>query len=192
METELYERSNTTCELCGGKEKLRVFAPQPLHNNIDGHLLICEKCFSQITSSETLDVNHWRCLNDSMWSAVPAVQIVAWRMLSRLQRQGEMWAQDQLDVMYLDDDLLAWAKNDDQIKNDAEDAVIHKDSNGNVLSTGDTVVLIKDLDVKGGGFTAKRGTVVKSIALVETNAAQIEGKINGQQIVILTQYVKKQ
>ena len=50
---------------------------------------------------------------------------------------------------------------------------------------------LPDLDVKGSGFTAKRGTAVRSISLVEDNAGQIEGRINGQQIVILTQYVKK-
>jgi protein PhnA len=69
--------------------------------------------------------------------------------------------------------------------------VTHKDSNGTILQAGDTVVLIKDLDVKGGGFTAKRGTAVRSITLVEGNAEQIEGRVNGQQIVILTKFVKK-
>jgi hypothetical protein len=41
------------------------------------------------------------------------------------------------------------------------------------------------------GFTAKRGTAVRGISLVENNAQQIEGKVNGQQIVIFTQFVKK-
>ena len=65
------------------------------------------------------------------------------------------------------------------------------DSNGTPLETGDTVVLIKDLNVKGGGLTAKRGTAVRKITLVHDNAEQIEGKVDGQQIVILTQFVKK-
>jgi protein PhnA len=59
------------------------------------------------------------------------------------------------------------------------------------LESGDTIVLIKDLDVKGANFTAKRGTAVRNIKLVKDNVEQIEGKINGQGIVILTQYVKK-
>jgi len=70
-------------------------------------------------------------------------------------------------------------------------ATLRKDSNGNILLNGDSVALIKDLDVKGGGFTAKQGTSVKNIRLVEDNPGQIEGKVEGQQIVILTQYVKK-
>jgi protein PhnA len=56
---------------------------------------------------------------------------------------------------------------------------------------GDSVVLIKDLNVKGGGFTAKRGTAVRNISLVHDNHEHIEGRVNDQQIVILTQYVKK-
>jgi protein PhnA len=67
----------------------------------------------------------------------------------------------------------------------------HIDSNGVVLQAGDTVVLVKDLDVKGAGFTAKRGTAVRGISLVADNPEHIEGRVNGQQIVILTKFVKK-
>ena len=69
--------------------------------------------------------------------------------------------------------------------------VIHKDSNGAVLANGDNVVLIKDLKVKGTSMTAKQGTVVRKITVDPENAEYIEGKVDGQQIVILTQYVKK-
>ena len=80
-----------------------------------------------------------------MWSQVPAVQVMAWRMLTRLSAEG--WPQELLDMMYLDDQTLAWAKSGTEAEPE-EDAVIHKDSNGAVLSAGDTVTLIKDLDVK--------------------------------------------
>ena len=70
-------------------------------------------------------------------------------------------------------------------------AEVHKDAFGQVLNAGDAVTLTKDLDVKGANFTAKRGTTVKNIRLVEGNTGQIEGKVNDQQIVILTQFVKK-
>ena len=53
------------------------------------------------------------------------------------------------------------------------------------------MTLIKDLNVKGTTFTAKRGTSVRRISLVPDNAEHIEGKVNGQQIVILTKFVKK-
>ena len=74
---------------------------------------------------------------------------------------------------------------------DEDGKIVHKDGNGNVLKDGDSVVLIKDLDVKGATFTAKRGAAVHNIKLVWDNAEQIEGRVEGQHIVILTQYVKK-
>ena len=89
------------------------------------------------------------------------------------------------------DEHLAWAKSTGDHENDSL-VDLHKDSNGHVLQNGDTVVLIKSLDVKGSTLTAKLGTVVKNVRLVEDNTEQIEGKVEGQQIVILTKYVRKQ
>ena len=54
-----------------------------------------------------MDANHWRCLNDSMWSEHKPVQIIAWRMLHRLKSEG--WPQDLLDMMYLEEEDLDWA-----------------------------------------------------------------------------------
>ena len=59
------------------------------------------------------------------------------------------------------------------------------------LQTGDNVVLIKDLDVKGSSLVAKRGTAVRGISLVLDNPEHIEGKVEGQRIVILTKFTKK-
>jgi protein PhnA len=124
-----------------------------------------------------------------MWSEVPGVQVVSWRMLNRLR--NESWAMDNLDMLYLDDEKLAWAKSTGDHENDAT-VDLHKDCNGQVLQAGDSVVLIKSLDVKGSTLNAKMGTVVKNIRIVEENTEQIEGKIEGQTIVILTKYVRKQ
>jgi protein PhnA len=124
-----------------------------------------------------------------MWSEVLGVQVVAWRMLNRLR--SESWAADQLDMLYLDDDNLAWAKATGDHENDAS-VDLHRDSNGTILQQGDTIVLTKSLDVKGTSMNAKMGTVVKNIRLVAENTEQIEGKIEGQTIVILTKYVRKQ
>jgi protein PhnA len=192
IEQELRERSGSACELCGGADSLQPYAVSHAPAGIDANVLLCMTCLGQVTTTDALDANHWRCLNTSMWSTVPAVQVMAWRLLNRLQREGQSWAQDLLDMLYLDEETLAWAKAGRETDDSApEEKVIHKDSNGTVLQSGDTVVLIKDLDVKGGGFTAKRGTAVRGISLVEDHAGQIEGRVNGQQIVILTQYVKK-
>jgi len=96
---------------------------------------------------------------------------------------------------YEDGDLLVcpecayeWSLAKD--KESSEDDVVHKDSNGVILSAGDTVTIIKDLNVKGAGFTAKRGTAVRNISLT-SNSEQIEGRVNGVKIVLLTCFLKK-
>jgi protein PhnA len=191
MSTEqaLHQRSGSSCELCGAAENLLVYeVPPTSQGNVDDCILICENCRDHIDNPDKVDANHWRCLNDSMWSQTPAVQVMAWRMLSRLRNEG--WPQDLLDMLYLDDDLLDWAKATGEGWSSNE-TIQHKDSNGAVLAAGDTVTLIKDLNVKGANFTAKRGTAVRGISLVADNPEHIEGKINGQQIVILTKFVKK-
>ena len=86
---------------------------------------------------------------------------------------------------------MIWAKATGDHENDST-VELHRDSNGHVLQNGDSVVLIKSLDVKGSTLNAKMGTVVKNIRLVPDNTAQIEGRVEGQLIVILTQYVRKQ
>jgi len=191
LEETLQLRSESKCELCSATENLSVYMiPPDAGNDADKCVLICNTCSEQIENPEKVDVNHWRCLNDSMWSQVPAVQVMAWRMLSRLSSEG--WPQDLLDMLYLDDEILNWAKaNGDSETNLDQDAVKHLDSNGAALTAGDTVTLTKDLNVKGANFTAKRGTAVRNISLVTDNAEHIEGKVEGQQIVILTKFVKK-
>ena len=88
-------------------------------------------------------------------------------------------------MLYLDEDSLKWANSTLD-----ENKIVHKDCNGVVLNAGDTVTIIKDLDVKGANFTAKRGTAVRNISLT-SNPEHIEGRVNDVKIVILTQYVKK-
>jgi len=185
----LLKRSGNKCELCESEDNLRVYevAPRPRYDE-NSSIVICAKCEAQILKKEELEPR-WNCLTTSMWSEVPGVQVVTWRMLNRLK--NESWAAVSLDMMYLDDDTLAWAKATGDHDNDSA-VELHKDSNGTVLNTGDTIVLTKSLDVKGTTLNAKLGTVVKNIRLVENNTEQIEGKIEGQVIVILTKYVRKQ
>ncbi len=195
MSTEqtLLTRSESLCELCRATNDLdnalNVYEIPPNSNgNADQCILLCKTCRDQIEMPETTDANHWRCLNDSMWSQVPAVQVMAWRILTRLRAEG--WPQDLLDILYLDEDTLTWAQASGEDHSD-DDTVKHLDSNGALLKAGDTVTLIKDLNVKGANFTAKRGTAVRNISLVADNPEHIEGRVNGQQIVILTKFVKK-
>ena len=188
IETTLRARAENKCELCGAEDGLTVYPVPPASDDTaDQAVLLCATCHAQISHPEQVEPNHWRCLNDSMWTPVPAVQVVAWRMLTALR--GEGWPQELLDMLYLEPEVQAWAEAGEGAGD--EDGIVHKDSNGATLAAGDTVTLIKDLPVKGGGFTAKRGTAVRNISLVADNPEHIEGRVNGQHIVILTKFVKK-
>lgn len=188
IQSDLQSRSGGNCELCASAEETTAFEVKPAQNQgSDGYALLCANCQYQLEHPDEMYPDHWRCLNDSMWSEVPAVKVLAWRALYRLR--GEGWPQDLLDMMYLDEATLEWAKARAEIF--TEEQIVHKDANGAVLEAGDTVTLIQDLKVKGAGLTAKRGTAVRRISLDPNNAEYIEGKVDGQPIVILTQFVKK-
>jgi protein PhnA len=190
LEEILQTRSGGKCEICGSAEGVQLYEVQPQDTrNEENCIMLCSKCTAQVDKKEELDSNHWRVLTESMWSEVPGVQVIAWRMLNRL-RNGS-WAADSLDMLYLDDEKLAWAKATGDHENDGS-VDLHKDAYGAVLQNGDTVVLTKSLDVKGSTVNARLGTVIRNIRLVAGNTEQIEGRIEGQLIVILTKYVRKQ
>ncbi|AXX98464.1 PhnA domain-containing protein [Profundibacter amoris] len=173
----------SNCGLCGGETDLSVVA---VALNDGQSVTLCATCRAGV-EGEITDAPHWRCLSDAIWSTDAATQVTAYRLLSRLK--SEAWARDLLDIAYLEPENLEWAEAG--LVEDDEPSLIHRDTNGVQLAAGDTVTLIKDLNVKGAGFTAKRGTAVRNISLVQDNEGHIEGRVNGQQIVILTEFVKK-
>lgn len=72
-----------------------------------------------------------------------------------------------------------------------EDAFIVKDSNGNILQNGDTVVIIKNLPVRGSSQSIKAGTKVKNIRLVDSDH-NIDCKVDGFGAMALkSEFVKK-
>jgi protein PhnA len=167
-----------TCALCSADTPLTAY---PVPGGPDSARVdLCLTCIDQIENQP--EPAHWRCLASSMWSQDAATQVLAARMLARLGDHD--WARDLAGQLWLDDDTRAWADNIP-----AQSA--HKDANGTPLQQGDTVVLIKDLPVKGAGFTAKRGTAVRGISLVADTPEHIEGRVDGQRIVILTRFVRK-
>ena len=179
------ESRSSVCELCGSSEGLSAYEISPSDGSDEQSVLICSTCKSQIENPDTLDESHFNCLNDSMWSEVPAVAVLSYRLLNALGRQ------DLVDMMYMEDDVKAWADAQSIGRESTDSGVVHKDSNGVTLSVGDTVVITKDLDVKGTTFIAKRGTAVRNIGLVPDNAELIEGRVNGVKIQILTKFLKK-
>jgi len=184
-EKKLRDRSGSKCEISGLEDTLVVYTVAPrTEESVENSILITQNHKNQIENPDTTNPNDWRCLSDSMWNENLPVQIVAWRMLARLKNY------DLLEMMYLDVEAIAWAQATGEGEEE-EGKIIHKDSNGNILQDGDSVVLIKDLDVKGANFTAKRGAAVHNIKLVWDDANLIEGRVENQNIYILTQYTKK-
>lgn len=65
------------------------------------------------------------------------------------------------------------------------------DAHGNELANGDTVILIKDLKVKGAGQTLKKGTKAKNIRLTDSDE-EIEAQVEGiRGLVLRAEFVKK-
>ncbi|WP_141733365.1 PhnA domain-containing protein [Oligoflexus tunisiensis] len=188
IEADLLERASGRCELCSATTDLAPYDVTPNQGpSLDTHVLLCATCRDHITRPATLDNKHWYGLNESIWSEHNAVKVLAWRVLKGLGDNS--WAQDLLGQMYLDDELQSWAEAGLSRESDeAKPQVV--DSNGTVLHDGDTVTLIKDLDVKGANFTAKRGTTVKNIVLTD-DPKYIEGRVNGTRIVLVAAYLKK-
>lgn len=184
VEKELIARSGGKCELCGSSEGLSVLEVAPSDASAEQSIYVCSTCSEQIQNPENLDETHFNCLNDSMWSETPAVAVISYRLLNALNRQ------DLVDMMYMQEDVKAWAEAVSIGSNGSSD-LVYKDSNGVTLQAGDTVVITKDLDVKGTGFTAKRGTAVRNIGLVHGDSEHIEGRVNGVKIHILTKFLKK-
>ena len=180
VEQELKDRSGSRCELCGSEENLAVLEVFPSDRSAEQSILVCSTCKTQIENNE-LDETHFNCLNDSMWSEVPAVKVMAYRLLNQLGRQ------DLLDMIYLEEDEKAWA----QSGISSGDSLEVKDANGVILKAGDSVVILKDLDVKGAGFTAKRGTTVRNITIPQDVEGHIEGRVNGAKIYLKTEFLKK-
>ncbi|MFT5718396.1 MAG: protein PhnA, partial [Oleiphilaceae bacterium] len=71
IEQTLLARSGSKCELCNSETNLSVYEVPPLTDaNADNCVLVCDTCLDQIENPENVNPNHWRCLNDSMWTAV--------------------------------------------------------------------------------------------------------------------------
>ena len=169
------------CELCGSSEDVSVLELPISDGSEDQSIYVCANCKGQIESGD-LDETHFNCLNDAMWSETPAAKIMSYILWNQLGRQ------DMVEMMYLEEDELALAE---QAVNAAANKVTFRDANGVELLAGDSIVILKDLDVKGAGFTAKRGTTVTRISLPHDMDDHVEGRVNGTKIYLKTEFIKK-
>ncbi|MDF1883191.1 PhnA domain-containing protein [Sulfurimonas sp. SAG-AH-194-C21] len=173
-------RSNI-CELCSSEIDVALVELPISDSSEEQSVYLCSNCNTQI-ESEDLDENHFNCLNDAMWSEIPAAKIMSYILWNRLGRQ------DMVEMMYLEEDELKLAE---QAVNAEANKLVYRDANGVELKTGDSIVILKDLEVKGAGFTAKRGTTVTRIGLAPGDAGHVEGRVNGTKIFIKTEFIKK-
>jgi protein PhnA len=109
---DLVRRSRSHCELCSRNNvKLDVYEVPPVEEEpyVNGCIFICDTCRKQIVEPKKMVPANWRCLNNSLYSEVPAVQVMAFRLLRRLEAKEEHWAKELLEHAYLEPDIEAWA-----------------------------------------------------------------------------------
>ncbi len=189
IDNDLVARANNHCELCNAEPDAGPLqVPDSPTQDADAHILVCATCQTQVNGEAPLDTKHLFCLQEAAWSHVPAVQVVSWRLLTRLS--AETWARDLLEQIYLEEDVLQWAKAGLSQEEANDDEAPTLDCNGTRLQDGDSVTLIKALDVKGANFTAKQGTLVKNIRLTN-NPEHVDGRVNKIAIVLKTCFLKK-
>lgn len=108
---DLARRCKSKCEICeSGGIKLLPFEvePKPAEPDFDCCIMVCESCAEQISNPKKLQVGeHWRCLAQVVWSEIPAVQVVAVRLLKRLAETQD-WARETLDQVFLDEPIEEW------------------------------------------------------------------------------------
>ena len=172
---------SSVCELCGSEEGVSLVELPVSDASEEQSVYLCANCAGQVASGE-LDETHFNCLNDAMWSETPAAKIMSYILWSQLGRQ------DMVEMMYLEEDELKLAE---QAVNAEANKVTFRDANGVELLAGDSIVILKDLDVKGAGFTAKRGTTVTRISLPHNMDDHVEGRVNGTKIYLKTEFIKK-
>ena len=80
--------------------------------DIERTLLISEACHEVLEYPKRLKGREWQCLAEVVWSEMPAVQVVAWRVLHHLAK-SEAWAREVVEEVFLDEEVEEWAKSEE-------------------------------------------------------------------------------
>jgi len=107
---DLARRSKSHCELCdanGMKLVIHEVPPVAKEPDFEHCIFICENCQGQIDKPKSIDISHWHCLHSSIWSEVPAVQVMAVLMAQRIREKAD-FAEELLDQVYLEEDISSW------------------------------------------------------------------------------------
>jgi protein PhnA len=112
MGKDLARRAKSKCELTGASGvSLRIYEVPPVAEepDIERTLLVSTECEEMLEHPQRLAGRSWQCLAEAVWSEMPAVQVVAWRMLNELAKR-EDWAREVLDEVFLDPEVEDWAR----------------------------------------------------------------------------------
>ena len=112
MGKDLVRRAKSKCELTGAAGlTLRAYEVPPVgaDPDIERTLLISEECCEMLEHPERLHGRAWQCLAEAVWSEMPAVQVVAWRMLQAMASR-EDWAREAIAEVVLEPAVEEWAR----------------------------------------------------------------------------------
>ncbi|MDA3810424.1 MAG: hypothetical protein PF518_08860 [Spirochaetaceae bacterium] len=103
----LVRRSGSSCELCGASGiflAIYELPPVPQTPDFDRCLFICEECKGQLENPKRMNPDHWRCLNNTIWSETAAIQALSLRLLKKIATVHH-WAEELLDQVYPDPEV---------------------------------------------------------------------------------------
>ncbi len=105
---------------------LNAYAVPPRnYESVENTVALFPDCYEKITQSDFSDTNYWRCLTGGIWSEVPAVQALSYKILTKLN--AESWATEAVESVYLDEALIEWANAKDELE---ASKVVDKDAFG--------------------------------------------------------------
>ncbi|MBT8036733.1 MAG: phnA protein [Verrucomicrobiae bacterium] len=105
---DLARRSKSKCELSGASGvPLHIYEipPAPTAPDPTRCIMLCEQVIDQLNKPNQLAPDQWHHLSELVWSDIPAIQIMAYRILTHIAKK-HIWAQDILDEAYLDDEIM--------------------------------------------------------------------------------------
>ncbi len=108
---DLARRSARSCEVCEASGvRLDPWEVPPVADDpsLDRTLLICAPCAAAVAGGALGDAATWRCLENAMWSELPALQVTAILLLRRLAAENVDWAAAALDSVYPSEETNAW------------------------------------------------------------------------------------
>lgn len=108
----LVRRSGSSCELCsssGVTLGIYELTPVPSTPDYDRCIFICEDCREQLNNPKNIKADHWRCLNNTLWSETAVIQALSIRMLKKIAERHS-WAEELLDQVYPDPEVAEMAE----------------------------------------------------------------------------------